>query len=119
MACICVWRACMLLLYSKVCFLLEVKFETEDNQVYEVAIPDETEDDQDFEIKIPKKIGSYPPTIANRKLPNNDTDKRSPIMIMGGQGGVLSEYLKKKTFHNCLFIFPWDNLISLWVIFTC
>ena len=91
MTCICVWRACMLLLYSKISFQLEVKFETEDNQVYEVAIPDETEDDQEFEIEIPKIIVSYPPTIAKRKLPNNDVDKKSPIMILGPQAGVLSD----------------------------
>ena len=67
----------LLLLYFQVCFPLEVQFETEDNQIYEVEIPDETEDNQDFEVAIPKKYKSYHPTIANRRLPNDQYDKGS------------------------------------------
>ena len=68
----------LLLLYSQVCFPLEVQFETEDNQVYEVDIPDITVDDQDFEIEIPKNYKRFPPTVANRQLPNEKYNKGSP-----------------------------------------
>ena len=77
----------LLLLYSQVCFPLEVKFETKDNLEYKVEIPDDSDHDQEFEIAIPKKYGSYPPTIADRIR----SDKGSPnkdLDVFGHSQGV-------------------------------
>ena len=68
----------LLLLYIQVCFPLELQFETEDNQVYKVEIPDESKDDQDFEIAIPNKYQSYPATNANRMLFDDNIWKERP-----------------------------------------
>ena len=77
----------LLLLYFQVCFPLEVEFETEDNQIYEIDIPDETDDDHDFEIAIPKKYKSYPPTITNRILSNKGSTKEDPY-VFGHPHGI-------------------------------
>ena len=68
----------LLTLYIQVCFPLEVQFETEDNQAYKVEIPDESKDDKEFEIAIPNKYKSYPTTIANRMLFDDNIRKERP-----------------------------------------
>ena len=77
----------LVLLYTQLCYPLEVKFETKEDQEYEVEIPDNIENDQDFDIVIPKEYRSYPPTISNRIISDKES-LNEDLDVFGHSHGI-------------------------------